>query len=501
MSFLDISIVTYRPRPEQLSRLAETLAENLATLGADAGNVTVRVFDNASAAQTREAIHDAFRQALPAPHCLVMNASGRNLGFGAAHNRNLADCGSDFLLVLNQDVEIEPGALAELLRQARRDSAGVAAWEMRQIPYEHPKAYDPATRETGWVSGAATLFRRTALDRAAGFDRRIFLYGEDVDLSWRLRAAGWRLRYMPRCAVVHHTYDEPAQVKPAQVMGSTLANLCLRARFGDRRDVLRGIAMLWQEIRGPQSFPGRRIGLALNLLRFARAYPYFRFSHVDPTADFAPLFAGWDYEVRREGAFFAFPSRRHWPPLPAPCVSIIVRAGSRQASLRKALASVAGQTYPRIEVVLATDAACECDDAVAEYRDVLSLRRVVAAEGSDRFAVFNAALSTATGEWIVLLDENALLFADHVEACLYSAMQDSHPGAYALAWAAEGHSAADARDRPPLQSVLFRRELYQQHGGFDHRLAAGAEADLWHRYELASNFCRVEKTTSICRPI
>ena len=61
---------------------------------------------------------------------------------------------------------------------------------MRQIPYEHPKAYDPVTLDTPWVSGAATLFRREAFEAVGGFDDAIFMYGEDVDLSWRLRARG-----------------------------------------------------------------------------------------------------------------------------------------------------------------------------------------------------------------------------------------------------------------------------------------------------------------------
>ena len=58
------------------------------------------------------------------------------------------------------------------------------------------------------------------------------MYGEDVDLSWRLRGRGFRLRYLPRLAVVHRTYAVAAEVKPLQVLGGVQSNLCLRARFG-----------------------------------------------------------------------------------------------------------------------------------------------------------------------------------------------------------------------------------------------------------------------------
>ena len=134
--------------------------------------------------------------------------------------------------------------LRPLLESARTDHPRVAAWELRQIPYEHPKAYDPVTLESPWVSGAATLFRKTAFDSVNGFDPGIFMYGEDVDLSWRLRAQGFRLRYVPRFAVKHRTYATPAEVKPLQVIGGVQTNLCLRARFGGPLRTLQGITMV-----------------------------------------------------------------------------------------------------------------------------------------------------------------------------------------------------------------------------------------------------------------
>ena len=48
---------------------------------------------------------------------------------------------------------------------------------------------DPVTLDTVWCSGAAMLLRRSAFESVGGFAARIFMYGEDVDLSWRLRAS------------------------------------------------------------------------------------------------------------------------------------------------------------------------------------------------------------------------------------------------------------------------------------------------------------------------
>src|SRR5207249_3785340 len=96
--------------------------------------------------------------------------SSTNVGFGRGNNANAARGSAAFLLVINQDCILEPNALGPLIALAETDDARVAAWELRQIPYEHPKAYDPATLDTSWVSGAATLFRRRAFDSVGGFD-------------------------------------------------------------------------------------------------------------------------------------------------------------------------------------------------------------------------------------------------------------------------------------------------------------------------------------------
>src|SRR5205085_10027946 len=75
-----------------------------------------------------------------------------------------------------------------------------------------------------WVYGSFLLGRRTALVAVAGFDEAYEMYGEDVDLCHRLRAAGWRTAYCAEATVVHY------------------GNRSGAARYGDARDaaVLRG---------------------------------------------------------------------------------------------------------------------------------------------------------------------------------------------------------------------------------------------------------------------
>jgi GT2 family glycosyltransferase len=59
-------------------------------------------------------------------------------------------------------------------------------------------------REVDWVSGAAMLLRRKALEEIGLLDERFFMYCEDVDICYRLNRAGWKVYYVPEARVTHH---------------------------------------------------------------------------------------------------------------------------------------------------------------------------------------------------------------------------------------------------------------------------------------------------------
>jgi GT2 family glycosyltransferase len=439
---------------------------------------------------------------------------------GRGHNANAARGKAPFLLLLNQDCILEPGTLEALLAHAQADDAKVAAWELRQIPYEHPKDYDPVTLDTTWCSGAALLVRRSAYEAIGGFEPRLFMYGEDVDLSWRLRARGWRLGYRPRFAVVHRTYQHANEVKPLQLFGSVLANLCLRARFGGFLRTLQGIAMLVAEIAGPQSFPGRRRGLAGALFRFLGRWFHFARTRVASTDDFRPCFVGWGYELRRDGAFHEFKSRRENPVDDAPLVSILIRTVDRPAWLREALTSCANQTYRNLEVVVIEDGPERSRAIVDEFADKLAIRYRSTGGSVGRARAGTLALAEARGEWLNFLDDDDLFFADHVEVLVSSAREAGVAGAYALAWETQTrfldreHAHYEevvhvTRHRQrfdrltlwhhnylPIQAVLFHRRLWERHGGFEEDMDQLEDWNLWTRYTLDEDFLLVEKTTS-----
>src|SRR5881394_4358 len=221
MREVDLSIVTFRPDPALLQQLLASLAEPLST------PTRRRLFiqDNSPEPEVTHRILALPELAASELFDMVdIQRSESNIGYGRAHNAAAARGSAPFVLLLNQDCVLEPGALDGLLAHAESDDPKVGAWELRQIPYEHPKDYDPVTLDTTWCSGAALLVRREAFMSVGGFDPRLFMYGEDVDLSWRLRAKGWRLGYRPRYAAVHRTYAYAHEVKPLQLFGSVLAN-------------------------------------------------------------------------------------------------------------------------------------------------------------------------------------------------------------------------------------------------------------------------------------
>lgn len=151
----------------------------------------------------------------------------RNLGVTAALNSCLRAGRSELVALLNNDVELSPDCLAELVAaMAAHPLAGVACGKL--LDYHRRELLDGAGDVYTWggeanrrgqgqrdrgqydrpqeifsACGAAAVYRRAALDAVGLFDERFFANYEDVDWCFRAQLAGWSCRYVPSAVAYH----------------------------------------------------------------------------------------------------------------------------------------------------------------------------------------------------------------------------------------------------------------------------------------------------------
>jgi GT2 family glycosyltransferase len=125
-----------------------------------------------------------------------------NLGHAGGQNRISASNAADMILIQNPDVVVSPRLFEVMLSVFVQ--AGVGVVEAKQLPIEHPKDYDPRSGETGWASGACVMIPAPLFRQLGGFDAdSFFMQCDDVDFSWRVRLAGFKIIFQPAAAVMH----------------------------------------------------------------------------------------------------------------------------------------------------------------------------------------------------------------------------------------------------------------------------------------------------------
>lgn len=143
-----------------------------------------------------------------------------NVGFGTACNIGARTLSSPFVLFLNPDARLRPGALRRLVDAATEHPDWAAVnpklvtsrgdhWYRRRSLLLSPDANKRMTQpprgrqDIEMISGAALLVRRLPFVELGGFDENIFMYCEDDDLAIRFKQAGWKLGYVGDAIVEH----------------------------------------------------------------------------------------------------------------------------------------------------------------------------------------------------------------------------------------------------------------------------------------------------------
>jgi GT2 family glycosyltransferase len=237
---VSVSVVVFHPNRQLLAQTFTSLARGGAELARVRPGMSLHLYviDNGGMPDVSEDLDLLLQAGMGAT---VLSGHG-NIGYGRGHNLAIEQASSRYHLVLNPDVDIEPGALLEavafleshpeagLLAPAIVDDGGQLQYLCRQFPtladlfvrgflpraarwpfearlarYEMRGQINE--RDTTWdppiVSGCFMLFRTDVLKKLAGFDARYFLYFEDYDLSLRAHAVA-RVVYAPAVRVLHH---------------------------------------------------------------------------------------------------------------------------------------------------------------------------------------------------------------------------------------------------------------------------------------------------------
>lgn len=218
-----VGIVTYNNADRQLRRMIASTRIALEQAGLESAG-RIYVVDNGSSTE-------ALTQADPS---VTRLESASNVGFGAGHNRLMQAAfgqGADLYIAANPDGAFHPGAITALVQMMQAQD-GRALIEAGQFPAEHPKDYNPFTLETAWASGACLAIPRRIYETTGGFDESFFMYCEDVDLSWRARAAGFPIRICPRAQFLHAVTNRPRV--PAVLKMIFTSGIILARKWGNR---------------------------------------------------------------------------------------------------------------------------------------------------------------------------------------------------------------------------------------------------------------------------
>ena len=196
-------------------------------MATDYSNFRVIVADNGSSDDSL----DYLRQTFPQIELITLK---ENYGFAKGYNEALKEVTAEYYMLLNSDVEVEPGWLqpmVDLLETEEKAAAcqpkilaykdkhlfeyagGAGGWlDLFGYPFARGRIFDICEEDTGqfdkteevfWASGAAMLVKSEVYHQLKGFDEYFFAHQEEIDLCWRIHLAGYRIFCCPDARIYH----------------------------------------------------------------------------------------------------------------------------------------------------------------------------------------------------------------------------------------------------------------------------------------------------------
>lgn len=186
----------------------------------DSGLFDIIVADNGSTDSSLNLLQNQFPD-------LIYIDNKENLGFAEGNNRGLVyamEHGYLYLLVMNTDTEVDEDIITKLSTHLNQHPEAAAVqpcifWMHKRsmvwngegsfnkvlgVTSSNTKILNQNTyKSVEWLTGCCMLIRNSALTKSGLFNKKFFLYFEDVELSFRLRSFGYELHYLPLCKMYH----------------------------------------------------------------------------------------------------------------------------------------------------------------------------------------------------------------------------------------------------------------------------------------------------------
>jgi glycosyltransferase involved in cell wall biosynthesis len=422
--------------------------------------------------------------------------------YSAINNMAVKHARGDVLCFLNNDIKIiAPDWLTEMVSQALRKEIGAVGSRLYYAndtiqhtgvflgfrgKAGHLFRYMPRHCMGQWaravlvqnmsaVTAACLVIRKEVFEAVGGFEERLTITFNDVDLCLRIAQSGYRNLYTP-FAELYHLESVTRKMMAYAHEESFFQTQWQHALFSD---------------------PAYNPNLTLEKEDLSPAFP-------------PRIYRPW----------FQFESDS------LPLVSIVTRTyGNRQEFLQQAIESVQSQVYRPIQLIVV-------EDGTENARQVIKSVKTDSRFTIDYFPLpkggrcraGNYGLKSARGQFVGFLDDDDLLLSDHILTLAVLLLENPAAcGAYASSLECPTRTlslhplvleekqkkwfgAARFSRRSlwhynyiPIQAILFRRECYEKYGGLEERLDCLEDWDLWLRYTAERDFVSTDKPTSIFR--
>lgn len=436
------------------------------------------IVDNASDPETAE-----YLSGLEA----ILIRNDHNAGFPRAINQGLERARGLYVCLLNNDTEVLPGWLEPLVETASRPDVACAGplqtdgdglvWHFGTVFYpdghsfeRRPRhlcaGYPPdaccplEAREFPAMNFACCLARRDVFDEVGPLDAERYTfpgYYEDVDWMLRARSLGLRNMFEPRSEIVH--YGSKGVVSPALRRHARAAKKLnlerLLERWSDAPPVLFQVA-------DPAGLLGDREVATVGLEDGA--------GPLDVTA----LLARKRASLQKEKALLARARSRRGTDAPDPLVSVIIPTYNRAELLAgRTIPSVLAQTYENIEVIVVGD---HCEDDTAERIAAIGDERLSFVNLPERgrypagpwnrwrvagIAPMNAGIETASGAWLVSVDDDDAFKPDFVSSLLEYALSGGYEMVYGkVRWETAPGRFTELGSYPPSHGQISRMSAF-----------------------------------------